>query len=51
MSTIVHLLNPTPCVSLKFNVPNHVWSGKVVSYDHIQVFECMAYVYILKDER
>ena len=51
MSIIVHLLNLTLCVPLKFYVPNHVWSGKDVSYDHLRVFGCMAYIHILKDER
>lgn len=51
MSTFVQLLNLTPCVPLDFNVPNHVWSCKDVSYDHLQVFGCMAYVHILKDKR
>ena len=48
---LVHLLNLTSCVSLKFDVQNHVWSGKYVSYNHLRVFGCMAYVHILKDER
>ncbi|GAA0147204.1 hypothetical protein LIER_36475 [Lithospermum erythrorhizon] len=34
-----------------FDVPNHVWSGKDVSYAHLRVFGCMAYVHISKDER
>ncbi|WJX13388.1 hypothetical protein P8452_03779 [Trifolium repens] len=51
LNTVVHLLNLTPCVPLKFDVPNHVWSGKEVSYGHLRVFGCMAYVHIPKDER
>ncbi|WJX48823.1 hypothetical protein P8452_35337 [Trifolium repens] len=51
LNTVVHLLNLTPCVPLKFDVPNHVWNGKEVSYDHLRVFGCMAYVHIPKDER
>ncbi|GAA0166738.1 hypothetical protein LIER_21826 [Lithospermum erythrorhizon] len=37
--------------ALKFDVPNCVWSCKDVSYDHLRVFEYMAYVHTLKDER
>lgn len=51
LSTVVHVLNLTPCVSLNFDVPNRVWSGKDVSYDHLRVFGCMAYVHVPKDER
>ena len=45
------LLNLTPCVHLNFDVPNRVWSGKDVSYSHLRVFGCKAFVYIPKDER
>ncbi|KAB5521854.1 hypothetical protein DKX38_026173 [Salix brachista] len=51
LNTSVHVLNLTPCVPLQFDVPDRVWNGKDVSYDHLRVFGCKAFVYILKDER
>lgn len=51
LNTVVHVLNLTPCVPLKFDVPNRVWSGKDVSYDHLRVFGCLQYMHVLKDER
>jgi hypothetical protein len=51
LSTSVHVLNLTPCVPLQFDVPDRVWTGKDVSYDHLRVFGCKAFVHIPKDER
>ncbi|KAJ4718977.1 Retrovirus-related Pol polyprotein from transposon TNT 1-94 [Melia azedarach] len=51
LNTVVHVLNRTPCVPLDFEVPDKVWSGKDVSYDHLRVFGCKAFVHIPKDER
>jgi hypothetical protein len=51
LSTSVHVLNLTPCVPLQFDVPDRVWTGKDVSYDHLRVFGCKSFVHIPKDER
>ncbi|CAL5342497.1 unnamed protein product [Camellia sinensis] len=51
LSTIVHVLNLTPCVPLQFDVPDRVWTGKDVSYGHLRIFGCKAFVHIPKDER
>ena len=51
LSTAVHVLNMSPAVPLQGDVPNHVWTGKEVSYDHLHVFGCKAFVHIPKDER
>lgn len=51
LNTVVHVLNLTPCVPLNFKVPNKVWSEKDVSYDHLCVFRCKAFVHIPKDKR
>ena len=32
-------------------IPNNVWYGKDVSYDHLRVFGCKAFVHVPKDER
>ncbi|KAK2382823.1 putative mitochondrial protein [Trifolium repens] len=44
LSTVVHVLNLSPCVSLQHEVPEMIWSGKNVSYDHLRVFGCKASV-------
>ena len=51
LNTVVHVLNLSPCVPLQFDVPEHVWTGKDVSYGHLRVFGCKAFVHIPKDER
>ncbi|GJY76876.1 putative RNA-directed DNA polymerase [Tanacetum coccineum] len=51
LNTAVHVINLTPCVPLRFDVPDRVWSGKDVSYRHLRVFGCKASVHIPKDER
>ena len=51
LSTVVYVLNLTPCVPLQFDVPDKAWSGRDVSYDHLRVFGCKAFVHIPKDER
>lgn len=51
LSTVVHVLNLSPCSPLKFDIPERVWTGKDVSYDHLRVFGCKAFVHIPKDER
>ncbi|GKB90779.1 putative RNA-directed DNA polymerase [Tanacetum coccineum] len=51
LNTAVHVINLTPCVPLRFDVPDRVWSGKDVSYHHLRVFGCKTYVHIRKDER
>ncbi len=33
------------------DIPHRVWSGKEVSYDHLKVFGCRAFVHIPHDER
>lgn len=51
LNTVVYVLPLTPCGPLQFDVPNRVWIGKDVSYDHLGIFCCKAFVYIPKDER
>ncbi|KAG8479560.1 hypothetical protein CXB51_029173 [Gossypium anomalum] len=38
-------------VPLRGDVPDRVWFGKDVSYDHLRVFSCKAFVHVSKDER
>ncbi|RDX81289.1 hypothetical protein CR513_38051, partial [Mucuna pruriens] len=38
-------------VALNTKVPNKIWFGKDVKYDHLQVFDCKAFLHVPKDER
>ncbi|RDX97966.1 hypothetical protein CR513_19192, partial [Mucuna pruriens] len=49
--TTVHVINLSPVVALNTEVPNKIWFGKDVKYDHLRVFGCKAFVHVPKDER
>ena len=49
--TVVHVINPTPIVTLDSEVPDKIWFGKNVSYGHLHVFGYKAFVHVPKDER
>ncbi|KAL6315899.1 hypothetical protein AAG906_013243 [Vitis piasezkii] len=51
LNIVVHVLNLTPCVPLEFDVSDRIWSDNEISYDHLHVFQCKAFVHIPKDER
>ena len=51
MRTSIDLINLSPSVPLKGGVPERVWTVKDVSYDHLRMFGCKAFVHIPKDER
>lgn len=51
VSTIVDIINLSPSVPLDGDIPEEVWSGKKVFYNHLKVFGCRAFVHIPKDER
>ena len=51
MRTAVDLINLSPSAPLDGDVPEMVWTSKDVSYQHLSVFGCRAYVHIPKDER
>ena len=51
MRTAVDLINLSPSVPLEGDVPQRVWTGKEVSYGHLRVFGCKAYVHVPRDER
>ena len=51
LMTAVYLVNLSPCHYLDGDVPNGVWYNKEVSYDHLKVFGCKAFVHIPQDER
>ena len=37
--------------SLEGNTPQRVWTAKDVSYQHLKVLGCLAYVHVAKDRR
>ncbi|RDX92474.1 hypothetical protein CR513_25376, partial [Mucuna pruriens] len=41
----------SPVVALNIEVPNKIWFGKDVKYDHLRVFGCKAFVHVPEDER
>ena len=49
--TTVHVINLGLVVALNSEVPNKIWFGKNVKYDHLRVFGCKAFVHVPKDER
>ena len=51
MRTSIDLINLSPSVPLKGDVPERAWTEKDVSYDNLRVFGCKAFVHIPKDER
>ena len=50
MYTVFYLINRSPSVPLKGDVPQRVWIGKDVSYQHLRVFGCLAYMHVPKDQ-
>ena len=51
MKTAVDLINLSPSVPLEGDIPERVWRNKDVSFKHLRVFGCKAFVHIPKDER
>ncbi|KAG8471369.1 hypothetical protein CXB51_036995 [Gossypium anomalum] len=51
LNTVTHVINLSPSVPLRDDVPDRVWFGKDVSYDHLRVFGCKTFVHVPKDEK
>ena len=51
MLIAVYLINMSPSVPLKGDVPQQVWTGKNVSYQYLKVFECLPYMHVAKDQK
>ena len=49
--TTVYIINRSPSVPLEGDIPQRVWFDKEVSYQHLRVFGCLAYVHVAKDQR
>lgn len=48
--TAVYLINRSPNASLKFKIPEEVWSGSKVDYGHLRRFGCVAYVHKVQEK-
>ena len=44
LSTTTYVINRSPSVPLDGDTPQKVWTSKEVSYQHLKVFGCLAYV-------
>jgi hypothetical protein len=51
MRTAVDLINLSPSIPLDGDIPQRVWIGKDVSFKHLKMFGCRAFVHIPRDER
>ena len=51
LMTATYVINRSPLVPLGGDSPQKVWTGKDVSYQHLKVFRCLAYVHVTKDKR
>ena len=51
MRTLIHLINLSPSVPLKGDVPKRVCTKKDVLYDHLRVYGCREFIQIPKYER
>ncbi|KAG7533289.1 Integrase catalytic core [Arabidopsis thaliana x Arabidopsis arenosa] len=50
VATTVCLINRSPDESLKFKIPEEVWSGSKVDYSYLRWFGCVAYVHVQQDK-
>ena len=50
LATTTYVINRSPSTPLDGDVPQRVWTGKDVSYRHLKVFDCLAYVHVAKDK-
>ena len=51
LMTTTYVINRSPSENLDGDVPQRVWTDKDVSYRHLKVFDCLAYVHVTKDKR
>jgi hypothetical protein len=51
MRVAVELINLSPLIPLDGDIRQRVWIGKDVSFEHLRVFGCRAFVHIPRNER
>ena len=50
-NTAVYLINKWPSIPLDFDIPQRIWTRKDVSYSHMKVFGCKAFMHVPKEQR
>ena len=50
-NTSIYLINRSPSSHLDFGIMEEEWLGRRISYSHLRVFGCQAFVYIPKEKR
>ena len=51
LMTSTYVINRSPSTPFDGYVLQRMWTGKDVSYRHLKVFDCLAYVHVAKDKR
>ena len=49
--TTMYMITRSPSVPLDGDIPQRVWTGKDVSYQHMMVFDCLSYMHVAKELR
>ena len=49
--TTCYLINRSSPIPLDFDISKRVWTRKDVSYSHLKVFGCKAFVHVPKEQR
>ena len=49
-NTTVYLINQSPSSHLDFGIPEEEWLGRRISYSHLQVYRCQAFVHVPKEK-
>nr|CAD1822672.1 unnamed protein product [Ananas comosus var. bracteatus] len=50
-NTAIYLINRSASVALDGDISEIIWSGKDISYGHLRIFGCEAYIHIPKESR
>ena len=51
INTAIYLINRSPSAPLDFDIPERVWTGNDVSYSHLKVFGCKAFLHVPREQR
>ena len=49
--TACYLINKSPSALLEFDFLEKVWTSKEISYNHLKVFRCKAFIHVPKEQR
>ena len=49
-NTIVYLINQIPSSFLDFGIPKEEWLGRRISYSHLRMYACQAFVHVPKEK-